>query len=124
MQKNRTNSNTFLNKALIFVSAFVVSSLIIYKFYYYNKVRSLSVGIVASAAQLPNTTFSPMMPKHFSAQSYTGNAGLLAAAGGSAKSDFDMAPKENFLSGNGIMGKEFLDELNIGISEKFPNHPP
>lgn len=123
MQKNKP-SNSGLNKALIFVSAFVVSSLVIYQVYYYNKVKSLSSGIVATAAELPGTQIDPFIPKHFSGSSYMGNAGLLAALGQATQSSFAEAPKENYLSGNGVYSKAFLDEINIGISNKFPNHPP
>ncbi|MGZ5244562.1 MAG: hypothetical protein ACXWDO_11900 [Bacteroidia bacterium] len=123
MQRNNPK-NTGLNKALIFVSAFVVSSLIIYQVYYYSKIKSLSSGIIATAAELPGTKLSPILPKHFSDTSYMGNAGLLAAIGDTTQSSFAFAPTENYLSGNGVFNKAFLDEMNIGISNKFPNHPP
>ncbi len=123
MQKSKS-PNSGLNKALIFVSAFVVSSLIIYQVYYYSKIKSLSSGLVATAAELPNTQISPLAPKHFSGINYMGNAGLLAAVSQTENSSFSAAPAESYLSGNGIYSKAFLDEINIGISNKFPNHPP
>ncbi|RYD81337.1 MAG: hypothetical protein EOP53_06620 [Sphingobacteriales bacterium] len=113
-----------MRKALIFVCAFAVSSLVIYSVYYYGRINKLTSGIVAFASELPKTAFSPKYPKHFSDTSYIGNAGLSSAINDSLSTDFSLPPTENYLTGNGIYNKAFLEEMNIGISNKFPNHPP
>jgi hypothetical protein len=114
-----------MQKILVFVCAFVVSSIVIYSVYYYSKVGKLTSGVVATANELPKTIFSPIQPKHFSDSNYMGNAGLLAALDSTAhNSDFDAVPAANNLSENGIYNDAFIDKINLDISNKFPNHPP
>ena len=121
-----------MRKGLIFMSAFVVSFMVVYSWYYYHNIQWLSNGYVANADTIKHSLvlphpYQPSMDKNII---YT--AGIISALDKS-KTDFTIGAKSIFsnilndqiyTSYNGTYSAQSVDKISEETEKKFPKHPP
>ncbi len=121
-----------MRRALIYMSAFVVSFMLMYSWYYYKNLRWLSSGYVANADTLKHTIMAPQPYQPSIEKNIIYSAGLISAMNKAkleftigAKSIFDTIINEQYYSTyKGMYSPGALDKVSEETARKFPKHPP
>lgn len=124
-----------MKKALIFLSAFVVSFVIIYSVYYYSRpaqLRYLDHGFTAQADTLKHTLMRPHPYEPSATKNLVYSAGILhalqngniAVTAANAKEDSNIINNDFVVTYTGKYNEAALSKMNTELKNKFPNHPP
>jgi hypothetical protein len=107
---------------LLFICAFVVSTLVIYSVYYYSHINKYQGGVVVMADELKNTIISPEIKADKAKKNFILFTGLLQAFGKN-EPGLSFADTNRILT-NAPYSVDLDEKLNVEISRKFPGHPP
>src|SRR5438128_2461925 len=113
-----------MRKALIFVGAFIVSTIVIYSVWYYSQMGKYQGGIVVTAEELPNTVIADQKKAEKPNKNFILFTGLQQALQSPALSAEECFPDSNRILTNNSYSLDLEEKLNVEISRKFPGHPP
>ena len=121
-----------MRKGLIFMSAFVVSFIVVYSWYYYRNIQWSSDGYVANADTIKHSIVVPNPYQPSLQKNIIYSAGIISALNKS-KIEYTIGAKNIFSNVlndgictlySGTYSAAAVDKLGEETAGKFPRHPP